>query len=66
MRSVVDRSAIPQAELARLSGISYATLHAWLTGRRRPSADSLRKVADALESHSAELRGLADELRSAT
>lgn len=64
MRAVVDRSAIPQAELARLAGISYAALHAWLTGRRRPSPDSVRKVADALEAHSGELRGLADELRA--
>lgn len=63
MRAVVERSKVPQAELARLAGISYATLHAWLNGIRNPSPESMGKVAAALEQHSAELSGLADEVR---
>lgn len=63
MRDVVERAKVPQAELARLAGISYPTLHAWLNGRRNPSPDSMVKIAAALEQHSAELSGLADEVR---
>lgn len=63
MRDVVERSKIPQAELARLSGISYATLHAWLNGKRNPSPDSLRKVAEGLDRYGSEMQGLAGEVR---
>lgn len=63
IRQILDASKIPQAQLAAEAGISYASLHAWLTGLRTPSATSLRKLADALERHGERLQTLAKELR---
>jgi transcriptional regulator with XRE-family HTH domain len=64
MREIIDRTRLPQTELARLSGVSYATFHAWLTGNRNPSRRSLLRVAASLEQHSDTLADLAARLRS--
>ena len=65
IRSVVDASGLPQVQLARDSGLSYAALNAWLTGLRSPRTRSLLQLADGLESRSDELRELARKLRTA-
>ncbi|HEU4881469.1 MAG TPA: helix-turn-helix transcriptional regulator [Longimicrobium sp.] len=61
-------SAGPSAgggELARDAGLSYAALHAWITGIRSPRAGSLVQLAEGLESRADALRELAAQLRRA-
>jgi transcriptional regulator with XRE-family HTH domain len=65
VRDIVDASGISQAQLARDAGLSYAALHAWITGIRSPRPRSLVQLAEGLESRSNTLQGLAAGLRSA-
>nr|WP_276510407.1 helix-turn-helix transcriptional regulator [Longimicrobium terrae] len=65
VRDIVDASGISQAQLARDAGLSYAALHAWITGIRSPRPGSLVQLADGLESRSEALRQLAAQLRRA-
>lgn len=65
IRSVVEATGLPQAQIARDSGISYAALHAWVHGLRSPRTRSLLQLADGLESRSDTLRELAQQLRAA-
>jgi transcriptional regulator with XRE-family HTH domain len=65
VRRVVEASGVPQAQIARDADLSYAALHAWLTGLRTPKQRSLLQLAEGLESRSDALRGLAQELRAA-
>lgn len=65
IRRVVEESSIPQAQLARDAGLSYATLRAWILGSRTPRPESLVQLAEGLESRADALRGLANELRRA-
>lgn len=65
VREIVDASGISQAQLARDAGLSYAALHAWITGIRSPRASSLLQLAEGLESRSNALRELAAYLRRA-
>jgi transcriptional regulator with XRE-family HTH domain len=53
LRSVLaENPGLTQKQIAEASGIPYATLNAWVTGRRgaggRIAADDLRSLADAL------------------
>ena len=50
-------------QLAADSGLSYDVLRSWRSGRRRPNADSVRKLADGLARRSDVLRDLARDLR---
>ena len=61
----MDASGISQAQLARDAGLSYAALHAWITGIRSPRPGSLVQLAEGLESRSDALRELAVQLRRA-
>ncbi|HEU0014687.1 MAG TPA: helix-turn-helix transcriptional regulator, partial [Longimicrobium sp.] len=54
-----------RAQLARDAGLSYAALHAWITGIRSPRAGSLVQLAEGLESRADALRELAAQLRRA-
>jgi transcriptional regulator with XRE-family HTH domain len=63
VRDIVDASGISQAQLARDAGLSYAALHAWITGIRSPRPGSLVQLAEGLESRSDALRELAGRLR---
>lgn len=65
VRDIVDASGISQAQLARDAGLSYAALHAWITGIRSPRAGSLVQLAEGLESRADALRELAAQLRRA-
>jgi transcriptional regulator with XRE-family HTH domain len=65
VREIVDASGISQAQLARDAGLSYAALHAWITGIRSPRPGSLIHLAEGLESRSDALRDLALKLRHA-
>ena len=64
IRRIVTESGITQQQLARDAGLSYAALHAWLTGARAPSARSLLQLIDGLEARAEELRRLAESLRT--
>lgn len=46
-------------------GVSYNTLWSWKEGRRNPSPENLRKLAEVLERRGGHLRELAGELREA-
>jgi transcriptional regulator with XRE-family HTH domain len=65
---VLDRiereSGMPRSELMRRADLSYATWIAWKSGRRRPSADSLRAVALVLRETGAKQTALADALET--
>jgi transcriptional regulator with XRE-family HTH domain len=63
VRDIVDASGISQAQLARDAGLSYAALHAWITGIRSPRPRSLVQLAEGLESRAEALRELAMQLR---
>jgi transcriptional regulator with XRE-family HTH domain len=63
--SIGEASRISQAQLARDAGLSYAALHAWITGIRSPRAGSLVQLAEGLESRADALRDLAAQLRRA-
>jgi predicted transcriptional regulator len=65
IRCVVEESGVPQAQLARDAGLSYAALHAWIIGARSPRTESLVQLAEGLESRSDALLQLAKELRRA-
>jgi len=65
VRDIVDASGISQAQLARDAGLSYAALHAWVTGIRSPRPGSLVQLAEGLESRSHALQELATQLRQA-
>jgi transcriptional regulator with XRE-family HTH domain len=51
--------------LADEVGVSYATLHAWKTGRRNPTTENLARLADAIGARGERMRELAEELRKA-
>ena len=52
-------------ELADEVGVSYASVRAWADGRRNPSPENLRRLADALDRRGGELRDVARKLRAA-
>lgn len=51
IRSVIEELGFTHHQAARVFGVSYATIHAWLTGLRSPSKRSLRRIADGLDAH---------------
>jgi transcriptional regulator with XRE-family HTH domain len=63
MRALFERTGLSQHEIARLGGLSYATLHAWVNGRRNPSPESVRAIADGLDKRGSDLEQIAAELR---
>lgn len=52
-------------ELADACGISYGVLRAWSIGRRTPTPDNLRKLADAFRARGERLELIADQLTRA-
>lgn len=50
-------------DLARETGVAYATLHAWTSGRRRPSRPNLLRLATVLDRRSKRLERVAHALR---
>jgi transcriptional regulator with XRE-family HTH domain len=50
-------------DLARETGVAYATLHAWTSGRRRPSRPNLLRLANVLDQRSERLALVASALR---
>jgi transcriptional regulator with XRE-family HTH domain len=61
-KTVIEDCGLTRAQLARDSGLSEATVWAWLKGTRKPSADSMRQLAAGLRKRGDSLARLADEL----
>ena len=59
----VQGAAGSMEELAGETGVTYASLKAWVDGRRNPSPANLVKLADALERRGGEVVKLAEALR---
>ncbi|HLU24212.1 MAG TPA: helix-turn-helix transcriptional regulator [Longimicrobiales bacterium] len=50
-------------DLARELGVSYASVHAWATCRRRPRAEHVERLADIMERRALEFGTLAHLLK---
>jgi transcriptional regulator with XRE-family HTH domain len=61
-KTVIEDSGLTRAQIARDSGLSEATVWAWLKETRNPSPDSMRQLAAGLRKRGARLERLADEL----
>lgn len=48
VREVIQDLQLPHHRAARLWGVSYAAVHAWLNGLRTPTAESLCKLEGSL------------------
>lgn len=64
VRRALREGPFAMRQLAADSGLSYDVLRSWRSGRRRPNADSVRKLAEGLSKRSDALRELARQLRS--
>ena len=62
IQRIIRKSGIPYSQIARDSGVSYATLNAWMHGRRAPRPETLDKVAAGFRARAAELERSAQEL----
>lgn len=63
VRRALREGPFAMRQLAADSGLSYDVLRSWRSGRRRPNAESVRKLAEGLARRSEALRELARELR---
>jgi predicted transcriptional regulator len=59
VREVIQDLQLPHHRAARVLGVSYAAIHAWLNGLRTPTSESLYK----LESNLAQYRDNVERLR---
>lgn len=48
LRELRDAAGLSEAKLAEASGVSYAALHDYGLGRRKPSFEAVVKIAHAL------------------
>ena len=65
VREALDQACSRVKDVASAAGISPHTIWSWSSGRRRPSADSVLRLADELERRGDELSGIAKKLRKA-
>lgn len=63
VQQILERAPLSIDGLAEAAGISRHTLHAWAAGRRNPTPENMRALADALDAQGDELHELAAELR---
>lgn len=52
-------------DIARETGLSYAALRSWATGRRTPKPENIERLAAYLERHGKKLQDFAEDLRRA-
>ncbi len=64
LRETRERRNLKQSELAERAGLQVAAVSHFETGRRAPSFDNLRRLADALNVTTDYLIGRADKPRS--
>lgn len=62
VETVFEECGLSRAQLARDSGLSEATFHSWITGKRTPSKDSLKLLAEGLRRRARDLERLAHGL----
>jgi transcriptional regulator with XRE-family HTH domain len=48
LRELRDRAGLSEAKLAEASGVSFASIHEYGLGRRKPSFEAVGKIARAL------------------
>jgi hypothetical protein len=63
VRRALREGPFAMRQLAADAGLSYDVLRSWRSGRRRPNADSIRKLALGLAKRSDRLRALASEVK---
>lgn len=64
-RELVEGLATEKETLARELGVSYASLYAWCTGRRRVGASMLIRMSELAQERARRLEDLAARLRAA-
>ena len=62
IQRIIRESGVPYSQIARDSGVSYATLNAWMHGRRAPRPETLAKIAHGFRARAAELERSAADL----
>ena len=62
IQTIIRESGLPYRQIARDSGVSYATLYAWMTGSKTPRQRTLDKVAAGFRARAAELERSAADL----
>jgi transcriptional regulator with XRE-family HTH domain len=48
LRQLRDQAGLSEAKLAQASGVSFASIHEYGSGRRKPSFEAVVKIARAL------------------
>ncbi len=61
----VQDSQVTRTQLAKDAGLSYAALHAWIVGARRPRPESLHQLAAGFRRRADVLTEIATELEKA-
>lgn len=64
IRDAIRELGFTHQQAARVFGVSYATVHAWLTGLRSPSDRSLQRIADGLDAYGDAVHVTAQQLRA--
>lgn len=64
LREARDRRTLTQAELAQRAGLQTSAISHFESGRRNPSFDNIRRLADALDVTTDYLLGRDDELKA--
>lgn len=65
MQRALEEGPFDMKALADDAGVSYDTVRSWMIGRRNPSPENVRRIADALRRRGGHLEQLADELEEA-
>lgn len=60
IREIVDTCQLPQERLARIMGVSFASIHAWLNGMRSPRPETLALIAEGLEEYASSVKRMAE------
>lgn len=61
-KAAIQDSGLARTQLARDSGLSEATIWAWLKGKRNASPEALQQLAAGLRKRGDHLHRLAEEL----
>lgn len=60
---LLDTTAGRLEDVAAEAGVSYSALYSWATGRRRPSPENLKRLADVATERADRLSDLAHGIR---
>jgi hypothetical protein len=62
MKDVVKALRLTRVGAARVFGVSYAALHAWINGLRSPSPQSLEQVAQGLLTYAEQVEKMGERV----